>query len=96
MTTLNIRIDENLKNKASKAFASMGLDMSSAVKLFLHQSVLEQRMPFEIRTVNGYTRAEEDEMLKERDQLMRDIQSGKAKGYKNTKEMYKALGIKIK
>jgi len=46
MTTLNIRIDENLKNKASKTFAGMGLDMSSAVKLFLHQSVKENSLPF--------------------------------------------------
>lgn len=46
MTTLNIRIDENLKNKANKAFASMGLDMSSAVKLFLNQTVKENGLPF--------------------------------------------------
>ncbi|MFA5773613.1 MAG: type II toxin-antitoxin system RelB/DinJ family antitoxin [Candidatus Paceibacterota bacterium] len=91
MTTLNIRIDENLKNKANKAFNSMGLDMSSAVKLFLHQTIIEQRMPFEIRTVNGYTRAEEDEMLKERNQLMKDIQSGKAKSYKSIKALHRDI-----
>ena len=46
MTTLNIRIDENLKNKASKTFAGMGLDMSTAIKMFLHQSVKENTLPF--------------------------------------------------
>lgn len=95
MATLNIRIDESLKNKASKTFNNMGLDLSSAVKLFLHQSVSEQRIPFEIRTVNGYTKAYEDELLREVNQVKEDIRTGKSKGYKNIKEMYKALGIKI-
>jgi len=47
MTTfLNIRIDENLKAKASKTLESMGLDLSSAIKLFLHQTVKENGLPF--------------------------------------------------
>lgn len=46
MTTLNIRIDQDLKNKANKTFKDMGLDLSSAVKLFLHQSVKEKGLPF--------------------------------------------------
>jgi len=50
MTTINIRIDEKLKRKASRIFDDMGIDMSSAVRLFLTQVVLEQRIPFEIST----------------------------------------------
>lgn len=46
MTTLNIRIDEKLKAKASKTFEDMGLDMSSAIKLFLTQSIKEKGLPF--------------------------------------------------
>lgn len=46
MTTINIRIDENMKNKAVKTFAGIGLDMSSAIKLFLHQSIKEDGLPF--------------------------------------------------
>lgn len=46
MTTINIRIDENMKNKANKTFAGIGLDMSSAIKLFLHQSIKEDGLPF--------------------------------------------------
>ncbi len=94
MTTINIRIDENLKKKASKTFASMGLDVSSAVKLFLHQSILEQRIPFEIRTVNGYTKAYEDELLKDVNQLKEDIKKGKAKGYKSIKALHRDLNLK--
>lgn len=46
MTTINIRIDENMKKKANKTFAGIGLDMSSAIKLFLHQSIREDGLPF--------------------------------------------------
>ena len=46
MTTLNVRIEEATKAKAAKVFENMGLDMSSAVKLFLHQVVKENGLPF--------------------------------------------------
>jgi len=35
MTTLNIRIEEKIKVKANKTLSSLGLDMSTAVKIFL-------------------------------------------------------------
>lgn len=46
MTTLNIRIENKAKADASRALARMGLDMSSAVKLFLSQVVKEDGLPF--------------------------------------------------
>ena len=46
MTTLNIRIEENIKNKANKTLSSLGLDMSTAVKMFLNQVITENGLPF--------------------------------------------------
>ena len=46
MTTLNVRIEEGLKTKASKTLGKLGLDMSGAVKLFLTQVVKEDGLPF--------------------------------------------------
>ncbi len=46
MTTLNIRIENKAKADANRALARMGLDMSSAVKLFLSQVVKEDGLPF--------------------------------------------------
>ena len=46
MTTINVRIEEKTKKAASKALAGMGLDLSTGVKLFLHQVVTEQGLPF--------------------------------------------------
>ncbi len=46
MTTLSIRIEEKTKKEAAKTLAALGLDMSSAVKMFLNQVVIEQGIPF--------------------------------------------------
>lgn len=45
-TTMQIRIDAPTKAKAQKAFKSMGIDMSSGVKMFLTQVAKDQCMPF--------------------------------------------------
>lgn len=45
----NISIDKNLKQEAVKLFSSFGLDLSTAITLYLQQSVREQRIPFAIR-----------------------------------------------
>lgn len=46
MSTLSIRIEEKTKKEAIKTLAALGLDMSSAVKMFLNQVVIEQGIPF--------------------------------------------------
>ncbi len=46
MTTLNVRIEEKTKTQAAKVLEKMGLDMSSAIKLFLTQVVKEDGLPF--------------------------------------------------
>ena len=44
----NISLDSNLKKEAVSLFSDFGLDLSTAITLFLQQSVREQRIPFEI------------------------------------------------
>lgn len=51
-THTNISIDPTLKKKAVKLFAELGLDLSSAITLFLVQAVREQAIPFEIKLDN--------------------------------------------
>lgn len=47
----NISLDPKLKEDAIKLFSSFGLDLSTAISLFLSQAVREQRIPFEITEV---------------------------------------------
>lgn len=47
-TTLQIRIDEDLKKQATEVFESLGMDLSTAVRVFLKKSVMENGMPFSV------------------------------------------------
>lgn len=64
-TTIQLRIDKVTKDKAQVIFKKMGLDMSSATKMFLSQVVRTKSIPFTVRTVNGFTPEYEKELLKE-------------------------------
>ena len=44
----NISLDPELKKKAVSLFSDFGLDLSTAISIFLSQSVRERRIPFEI------------------------------------------------
>jgi DNA-damage-inducible protein J len=48
MAQLNIRIDDPVKEQAEALFKRMGLTMSAAVTLFLHQVILHNAIPFKI------------------------------------------------
>jgi DNA-damage-inducible protein J len=64
MSTIQIRIDEKTKKSAKKVLDSIGMDMSSAVKVYLHQIVTTQGIPFPLLTENGLTIQQEKEILK--------------------------------
>ena len=74
MTTLNIRIDEKLKKEASKALAFLGMDTSTAVKIFLNQVIADQALPFTPSRNSKEIRKRWDSEIKT---------AAKQKGYKN-------------
>mgnify|MGYP004643343397 FL=1 len=43
-----VRIDENVKKQANELFAQLGLDMSSAMNIFLRQCILRGGLPFTV------------------------------------------------
>ena len=43
-----IRIDRDIKEQAGILFSGLGLDMSGAVNIFLHQCVLRGGIPFSV------------------------------------------------
>ena len=59
----NISLDSELKKSAQELFSDFGLDLTTAVTMFLKQAVREQRIPFEIKreVPNAQTRAALDE-----------------------------------
>ena len=51
-TNLNIRIDEDLKRKAEAVFSELGLNLSTAMNIFLRYSVRYGGIPFDLRIEN--------------------------------------------
>jgi DNA-damage-inducible protein J len=54
-TTINIRTDSDIKERAQVLFAQFGMDMTTAVNLFLRQTLREQTIPFAITLHGGST-----------------------------------------
>ena len=48
-TNLNIRIDKDIKDQAEEIFNELGLNMTTAVNMFLRTAIREQRIPFELK-----------------------------------------------
>ncbi|MEK7672875.1 MAG: type II toxin-antitoxin system RelB/DinJ family antitoxin [Patescibacteria group bacterium] len=51
MTTLiHVRVPEDMKTKATKIFAKLGIDMSTGIKIYLNKVVEEKGIPFPLQT----------------------------------------------
>jgi len=48
-TNLNIRIDSDLKKQSEEIFNELGLNMSTALTVFLRQTVRSRGIPFDMR-----------------------------------------------
>jgi len=48
-TNLNVRIDADLKKQSEEIFSELGLNMSTALTVFLRQTVRSRGIPFEMR-----------------------------------------------
>ena len=48
-TNLNIRTDKNIKEQAEEIFNELGLNMTTAVNMFLRTAIREHGIPFELK-----------------------------------------------
>ena len=48
VTNLNIKIDRDLKVEADRLFNEMGMNLTTAVNVFVRQAVLQRAIPFKI------------------------------------------------
>lgn len=87
MATITIRVDEKVKKEAEELFHEMGLNMSTAMNIFLKRCILEEGIPFELKVPNKKTL----KAMQETD----DILSGKIerKGYNSAKELFEDMGV---
>lgn len=87
-TNLNIRTDKDVKLAAEKIFEELGLNMTTAVNIFLRQTIRENGIPFELKlnVPNDTTLAAIEEGRK----IAYDTT---ARGYSNMDDLKAALGI---
>ena len=65
-STIQVRVDDELKQKSDMLFRELGTDTTSAVRIFLTQAVAHNGFPFEIKRVteNPYAAMSEEEILR--------------------------------
>ena len=87
-TNINIRTDKDVKEQADKIFVELGLNMSTAVNMFLRTTIREHGIPFALKldVPNDVTVAAIEEG--------RRIASDKSvKGYTNIEDLKAALEV---
>jgi len=47
-TNINIRLDKNIKEQAEELFSEFGMNITTAINIFMRQAIREGRIPFEI------------------------------------------------
>lgn len=86
-TNLNIRIDKTVKESSEKVFEELGLNMTTAVNIFLRQVIRVNGIPFEIK--GSIPKQETIGAMEE----SIAIANGKEKGYTNIDDLKKALEV---
>ena len=81
-----IRIDSNVKTEANELFSELGIDMSSAVNIFLRQCVLHGGLPFKVEIPKFNT-----ETLAAMEEAKRISRDPNVPSYSSMEDLKKAL-----
>lgn len=85
----NISIEADVKKQAQELFADLGLDLSTAINIFLKKALAEQGIPFEVsREVPNADTLSAMEEVKEMEAHPENYA-----GYKDIASLRKALGV---
>lgn len=92
MSQIAVRVDDKLKKEATEVFSELGLDMTTAVKLFLKQSVLTRSIPFELKLDSDYEiELEDGDYIRTRN--IDEYNEVTQKAFKESISKYKKEGI---
>lgn len=81
-----VRIDETLKKQSVELFSQLGIDMSSAVNMFLKQCVMRGGLPFEVAVPRF-----KQEVIESMDEAKRLSRDPEAKRYASFSDALKDL-----
>lgn len=87
-TNINIRTDSLIKAQAEDIFKALGLNMSTAINMFLRQTIRENGIPFDLKLDEPNKTTVQ--AIEEGRKIARDKS---VKGYSNMEDLKEALDL---
>lgn len=87
-TNLNIRTDKEIKEAAEEIYSSLGLNMTTAINMFLRASIRESGIPFDVKL-----NVPSDETIKAMEEGRMIAKDTNVKSYDNMDDLRKALEV---
>lgn len=87
-TNLNIRTDKDIKDKADKIFSELGLNMTTAINIFLRSTIRNNGIPFELKL--NIPNKETKEAIEEGKAIIHDKNS---RGYESIEDFRNSLDL---
>ena len=90
---IQVRVDDELKQKSDMLFRELGMDTTTAVRIFLTQAVASNGFPFEIKkaSTNPYAAMTEEEFLKKLEMSRKHADCGM---YRNADDVISGMRAK--
>lgn len=85
-TTINVRVDEDLKRRVESIYSELGMNLSTAINVFLRASVRYDGIPFDMRLENP--NSETIAAMLEAERIAKDPS---VKGYTDLDELFADL-----
>lgn len=85
-TAINVNVPTDVKEEATMLFNSLGLNMSTAINMFLKKAIYERGIPFEVKQLPS---KEFTEALKELDYMENHLEEYKV--YHDVDKMFKDI-----
>ena len=88
-SAINVQVDTRDKEEATNILKDLGISMSTFVNMAIKQVIKKDGLPFEVS--NPKPSKELLEALQEGEQIIKDLESGKRKGYHNINQLFEDL-----
>lgn len=85
--SISMRVNPQIKAEAESIYESLGMTLTEAINIFLHKSILEGGLPFDVRQPR-YNSETETAMREARDILAGEVA---AESYDSASAMFAAL-----
>ncbi len=92
-STIQIRVDDELKTRADELFKDLGTDTTTAIRMFLTQALAVNGFPFEIKRVctNPHEALSETELLNRLEKSRQNATQGK---YRDASDVSRDMRVK--